>query len=375
VSQQDEKDRIEVFRGLEGVRRRPGMYVGSTTDGSGLRNLVWEVVGNVVDQHLMRAATELRVDVTSDSWVSVRDDGPGIRVDLDRATDRSVLETVFTALHAGATYDDHLPHVHLAAGAQGFGLAPVNALCTRLEVETTRDGVRWAQAYERGEPVTHVRRLGPTSAEGTSIRFQPDPEIFGSIAVDLTAIHEGLQQIAWLNPLLRVFFQDRRLPGRGGLRTWVEDVASKRGELQALYSTHQYADGVFVDLALGWTSDSSASLRSFVNVLETLSGTHVAGLWRGFADYARAAGASTRETARIRKALMPGLVAIVHVGLYAPRFGGPMRAQLESPAAGAAVRRVLQTDLPVAMLADQPLRTLMCDRLGIATATLDGKRS
>jgi DNA gyrase/topoisomerase IV subunit B len=344
------------------------MYVGDTADGSGMHDLIWEVIGNVVDLHLARNATELRMDVAPDGWITVRDDGPGISVAPAQGTTRTVLEDVFTSLHTGPTYDGHTPHVHVSTSLQGFGLAVANALSARLEVETTRDGVRWAQAYERGLPVTAVRRLGATSIEGTSIRFRPDPEIFGAVAVDVTHVRERLQQIAWLNPLLRVMFQDHRLPGRGGLRTWVEQVATARGPFDALYSTHAYSGGVFVDVAVGWASSAEPMIRSFVNVRETLSGTHVIGLWRGFSEYAHRLGTSARGTEAVRTALEPGLVAILHVGLYSPAFGGPTFGHLISPTAGKAVRQVLEADLPIAVQHDARLATLLHGRLGIKPA-------
>jgi DNA gyrase subunit B len=366
VREQDDWQHVEVWKGVEPVRRRPGMYVGDTADGSGLHHMFWEVVGNTVDQHLSRNATELWVEIDAKSWITVRDDGPGIPVDM-LPTDRTVLETVFTQLHTGATYGGHFPHVHVSVGMRGFGLAVVSALSAKLEVETTRDGVRWAQAYARGAPTTGVRRLGPTSIEGTLIRFQPDPEIFSRIDFDLATVTERLQQIAWLNPLLRVFFQERRLSARGGLRSWVEKVATSQGALEALYSTYQYADGVFVDVAIGWNASSETLIRSFVNVQETLSGTHVNGLWRGLADCARRLGASVRGTTNVRKVLEPGLVAILHVGLYAPELGGPMRVHLESPIAGAAVRHILESDLPLAMQRDLRLRAHLHRRLAISS--------
>ncbi|MEO6775310.1 MAG: ATP-binding protein [Kofleriaceae bacterium] len=315
------------------------MYVGSTDDGSGLHHLLWEVVGNVVDLHLARLATELRVDVTDDGWVVVTDDGPGISTDVDPGRKASTLEVVFTTLMAsGPTTPRHTPHVHLTPSLIGVGLCVVNALSTRTEVETTRDGQRWAMAFEQGRVTTPLRSLGPTSVEGTLIRFRPDPQIFTSIELDLDQVRDHLQQVAWLSPLLRVFFQDRRVSGRGGLRGWAEQLAA--GTPDASFSTEQKVDGVYVDLALAWSGDRAPIIHSFVNMQSSRGhGTHVQGVYRAFAAYAKDLGVTSEEfTERIE----PGLIAIIHVGLYDARWGNPRQDQLISPVAGTVVEKVLR---------------------------------
>ena len=183
-------DQIQVITGLQPVRKRPGMYIGNT-DGSGLRNMVWELVDNVIALHMAGHATELRVELGPDTWITVRDDGSGIPTDLipERAphgghpnqthatadAPTSVLEAVFLRLHTCAPYGTHVPYVRGSGGLAGVGLSAVNALSKRLEVETTYRGVRWSQAFERGERATPLRRHGPSSLEGTTIRFQPNP--------------------------------------------------------------------------------------------------------------------------------------------------------------------------------------------------------
>jgi DNA gyrase subunit B len=352
---------IEVLDMIDAVRRRPAMYIGDTRDGSGLRHLVWEVIANVIDEHVARCATELHVEI-ADSWVTVRDDGRGIPVDPVGRDGRSALETIFTTIHCGPTRDGHFPHLHLTLDLRGVGLAPVNALCARLEVETTRDGVRWAQAYERGRPVSDVRRLGPSARDGTCVRFRPDQAIFGETGLDIEALGRRLQELAWLNPLLRVFFQERRLYGRRGVAGWLAAGIDEHGGTPALYATCQQHDNVLVDLALGWRDGNEARIRSFVNMSETMCGTHVNGLWEGLTTWLAKLGVANASAATVRAALAPGLVAILHVGLYAPEFGGPTRTQLESPAAGAAVRSALARDAEW-VARNAPLRDHLLARL------------
>ena len=332
-------DEIQVLSGLGGVRNRPGMYVGNTDDGTGLHHLLWELVGNVVDLHLARLATELHVDVTDDGWVSVRDDGPGISTDVHPCHEATTLEIVFTTLMAsGPTTPRHTPHVHLTPSLMGVGLCVVNALSTRTEVETTRDGKRWAMAFERGEVATPLQDLGATSVEGTLIRFRPDAQIFSSIELDLEHVRDRLQQVAWLTPLLRVFFQERRVNGRGGLRGWAEQHAA--GAAVAMFSTEQMVDDVYVDIALAWRDDGAPVIHSFVNMQSSRDhGTHVEGLYRAFAACAKDLGVTATE---LRKRIEPGLIAIIHVGLYDPRWGNPRKDQLMSPVAADVVAKVLR---------------------------------
>jgi DNA gyrase subunit B len=332
-------DEIQVMQGLEPIRKRPGMYVGDTGDGSGLHHLLWETVGNVVDLHLARLATELHVDVTHDGWVSVSDDGPGIPTDVLPGHGTSTLEVVFTTLmSSGPTSPRHTPHVHLTPSLLGVGLCVVNALSMRTEVETTRDGKRWAMAFEQGRVAAPLRNLGPTSVEGTLIRFRPDPQIFKSIEINLEQVRAHLQQVAWLSPLLRVFFQEHRVYGRGGLRGWAEQIAG--GPPDATFSTEQKVDDVYVDVALAWCGDRAPVIHSFVNMQSSRDhGTHVQGLYRAFAASAQDLGVTSEE---FRERIEPGLIAIIHVGLYDARWGNPRRDQLIGPVAGEVVAKVLR---------------------------------
>ncbi|HTL36314.1 MAG TPA: ATP-binding protein [Kofleriaceae bacterium] len=273
-------DQIQVLKGLEPVRKRPGMYVGGT-DREGLHHLVWEVVGNVIDLHLAGQASELHVSVGPDAWITLRDDGPGVPTSIT-SEGISMLEVVFTRLHAGATYDGHFPHVHLTKNWRGVGLAVVNALSERLEVETTYQGIRWAQAYERGERVSPPRRIGPTTFEGTTIRFRPDPQIFGQVTLDPAAVGARLQQLAWLNPQLRVVWQEQRLRGRGGVLGWAHSIARERGRVVCSHGVVGAEGDVKVDIGLAWNETGPSRIHGFVNMQPTTGGTHVDGLWTAF---------------------------------------------------------------------------------------------
>lgn len=374
MSETDGPGEIRVLKGLEAVRKRPGMYIGGTGV-DGVHDLVWEVVGNTVDLHLHRLATELHVELSKDGWCTVRDDGPGIPIDPVPRTGISVLETIITQLHSGATYDGHSPHVHLTRSLLGYGLVVVNALSTRIEVETTRNGERWAIACERGEVASPLRSLGPPKLLGTTVRFRPDPEIFKRAKLDGERIEARLQQIAWLLPFLRVSFQSERLRSRGGLLGWVDELADRA---VARFAFCRDVDDVRVDLALAWTDGDASDIRCFVNLGETVGGTHVEGLFRGFAMaspmlLALGHGEPSHEVGSLdvspgaidtaRAALEPGLVAIIHVGLLHPRWGHPNKEQLLSPEAGEAVARGIAGELSYAIWRDMELRDFLRARL------------
>jgi DNA gyrase subunit B len=350
---------IEVLDGIDSVRKRPGMYIGDVDDGSGLHHLIWEVVSNVVDQHLARRAAQLGVDVSS-GWVTVEDDGPGIPCRTHRG--QHVLELIFTTLHPGPTRDMHTPHVHLTRTVHGVGLAPVNAVCARLEVETHYEGRVWRAAFERGRVVEPPAVYGPTSRTGTRVRFRPDPTIFSS-AIDDAAVGARLAELAWLYPLLAIRWQGATLPGRGGPPTWIRALASGPLAGDAVVAALRTFDDVQVDVALAWDGDGPARLRSYVNGVRTVSGTHERGLRRGLRKLARKLG-STASSRTVDEQLAPGMIAILHVGLLDPRFGGPCRDHLETPHAAPAVSRAIEDAIEHAIAQTPALRAFLRERLG-----------
>jgi DNA gyrase subunit B len=328
-------DSITVLEGLEPVRKRPGMYVGDVRDGTALHHLVWEVVGNSIDQHLARRARHLRVDV-DERWITVEDDGPGIPIDRT-PSGRSALERVFTTLHPGATWDGHFPHVHIAPSLKGVGVAVVNALSARMEVESRRRGTLHRIAFERGKVTQPLESCGRTSKTGTRVRFQPDPEIFGCTRLDCSRIEARLRELAWLHPLLDLSWQGALLPGREGLTGWVRELAGATRLHEPVLAVTGLHGDVWVDLALAWRDSSvrSVDLRTFVNASPVGSGTHVNGLWQGLA---RALGG---RAGPVRELLEPDMIGIVHVCLLDPRFGSPTRDLLENPEAAQAICAVV----------------------------------
>lgn len=333
-------DSIIVLEGLEPVRRRPGMYIGDVHDGTGLHHMLWEVVANAVDLHLAGKATHLSVRFDGD-WVEVQDDGPGFPLDQPaRHGGRSVAEIVLTTLHCGATYDGHFPHVHLTLAHHGVGLAAVNALSAELELETrTRGGVYRAR-FARGEVVEPLTRVGASDRTGTRMRFRPDPEIFTSVAFDHTVVRERLKEVAYLNPMLTVELDGERFRQRDGIAAWVYDLAAARGAppTQRVRRMSGYRHQVHVDVALTWLDEGPAEVLSFASQAPTIDGRHLRGFWEGL----KRALAPELTSRAFQKRFGPGLVAVVHAGLYDPVFAGPTRERLQSPEAQKAVREIVE---------------------------------
>ncbi len=333
---------IEVLEGLEAVRRRPGMYVGDTSDGSGVHHLLWEVVGNAIDEHLAGHAHHIHVRLEGDT-VTVEDDGRGIPVE-PHPSGRSALEVVMTQLHAGPTRDGHTPHVHIGQSLHGVGLAAVNALSDPLEVIVHRGGRRFAMAFARGDTTSPLRDLGPSDSRGTQITLRPDPTIFGGPGLDPVGIREHLRELAYFNPAVTLGFNGERFHEPRGLAALVLDMAGIRDRSAPVIRLHDQCEDVRIDLAFLWANAQMPRVRSFVCQRATEDGgTHVEGLRQGFS----AAMQTWRpELATLSLDQSPGFVGAVHVGLYDPRFGGPTKACLADDDARRAVRRFVADTLP-----------------------------
>lgn len=357
---------MDEIRGLEVVRRRPGMYVGDVDDGGGLHHLIREVVGNVVDLPLSRLGTELHIDGARTRRSPCATTGRAFR-----STDGApLLEKTCTAVHNGGTFDGHVrqfmsrPPGTRIIGCRSRSVSRSSMRC-RPGSRSRRPARRALDpAFERGNATGELRQLGPAMDEGTSIRFQPDPEIFGSIELDVQQVRERLHQLAWLHPLLRVRFEGERLVARGALPAWAGQLAAERAPVDASFASYGTHDGVFVDVALAWAGSAEPLVRSFVNTQETRRGTHVDGIWRGLLDPFRQCRPFASGIGKMCEAMSPGLVALVQVGLHSPCFGGPTREHLTSPVAGEAVARARASELPDAVWRDKQLRKLLESRLG-----------
>jgi DNA gyrase subunit B len=311
------------------VRKRPGMYIGDADDGTGLYQLLWEVVANALDEHLAGHCRRVEVTLNHDGSVTVRDDGRGIPVAPDESGKRFA-ERVLTELHDTPSRDGHHPHAHVGPG--GAGLFVVNALSARLELETRGAEGAWTQRFERGVAVTPFARRGPAPDRGTTITFLPDGEIFRFVELDYALIKARLDELAALSRGLTFELRDERRLAASLRRP--EGIRALIGrEVTAPLEVHAAVGEIQVDIAVAWTGTAGPShIASFVNLQRTRGGgTHVEGLARALEPGA------AKTSRRARRAVAAGLHAVIHVVVRDARFSGPPKDSLAEPDVAVAV--------------------------------------
>ncbi|MGA9834782.1 MAG: DNA topoisomerase (ATP-hydrolyzing) subunit B [Trebonia sp.] len=367
---------ITVLEGLEAVRKRPGMYIGSTGE-RGLHHLVYEVVDNSVDEALAGYATDIQVTLLADGGVRVNDDGRGIPVDEHPVEHRPAVEVVLTTLHAGGKFGGDSYAV--SGGLHGVGVSVVNALAVRLEVEVRRDGYVWSQTYERGAPVTDLVRGEATDETGTLTTFWPDPLIFETTEWDFETLSRRLQETAFLNRGLRISLTDERpqaiseddedadpaasrsLVGKartvvyqypGGIADFVRYLnASKEPVHSSVIEFGDEADGMSLEVAMQWNASYTESVHTFANVINTAEGgTHEEGFRAALTSvvnrYARDQKLlKEKEPNLTGEDVREGLTAIVSIKLAEPQFEGQTKTKLGNTAAKSFVQTVTNDHL------------------------------
>jgi len=349
---------IYVLEGLEPVRKRPGMYIGSTgTDG--LHHLVWEVVDNSIDEAMGGYAKAITVELLPSGEVAVTDDGRGIPVETHHQTKKSALETVMTTLHAGGKFGGESYKV--SGGLHGVGVSVVNALSKYLRVEVWRDGGAYMQEYERGKPKAKVKKIGTSSAHGTRVVFSPDPTVFTTtLEFNEKRILDHLRQQAYLTKGVRMNILDRRSSPpkfhgfyfEGGLSSFVKFLAHDEKPLQEeIFHAHKEHQHMEVETAFLYTEDIETKELSFANNIYTPDGgMHLTGfrsaLTRSVNAYARAEGYLKEKDENLTSDDMrEGLVAVVSVRLHEPQFEGQTKARLGNPEARTATESVVNDAL------------------------------
>ncbi|MGH8908355.1 MAG: DNA gyrase/topoisomerase IV subunit B [Egibacteraceae bacterium] len=352
---------INVLEGLEAVRKRPGMYVGST-DTRGLHHLVWEVVDNAVDEHLAGFATCIQVTVLADGGVEVADDGRGIPVELHPKERKPAVEVVLTKLHAGGKFDQQAYAV--SGGLHGVGVSVVNALSRVTEVEVARDGKRHTMAFARGKRTRRLEVIGAARGTGTTVRFWPDPQVFDSLDLSADLIATRLRETALLNPGLRIEFTDRRtglqqqFSFRGGLVDFVAELLGGDEPLLAkpvvisrteLFESRQLA----CDVAVNWSAGGfDERVRSYANVIRTPDGgAHEEGFRKAITGTVNRWGQANRAFAKSDPQsltgddLREGMVAVISVKMPDPQFEGQTKGKLGSAIMRRFVERVVNEAL------------------------------
>jgi len=345
-------ENIQVLEGLQAVRKRPGMYIG-TTDVAGLHHMVWEIVDNAIDEAMAGFCKNIDVVIHKDGSCSVDDDGRGIPVDKVAKTGKSALETVLTVLHAGGKFGEGGGY-KVSGGLHGVGSSVVNALSTKLVANVYRDGKVYEQTFKKGDPQGDIEVVGKTEKRGTKIQFWPDPTIFESVILDFTTILNRLRQQAYLTKGVTIRVSDERVEPmsryqfyfEGGIKSYVQHLnKNKEGLSEIVYLEKDATEGM-IEVALQYTSTFNELVFTFANNIHTTEGgMHLTGfrsaLTRTINAYARQFGfLKEKEDNLTAEDVREGLTAVISVKLGNPQFEGQTKSKLGNAEMRTAVENV-----------------------------------
>ncbi|WKC57990.1 DNA topoisomerase (ATP-hydrolyzing) subunit B [Borrelia sp. P9F1] len=357
---------IQVLKGLEAVRKRPGMYIGSVSI-NGLHHLVYEVVDNSIDEALAGFCNKIEVVINSDSSITVNDNGRGIPTDIHEEEGISALELVLTRLHSGGKFNKGTYKV--SGGLHGVGISVVNALSSFLEVFVHRDGKVFRQTFSRGIPTSEVEVVGESFSRGTKVTFLADCEVFETLEYSFEILSKRLKELAFLNDKIRISIEDRRLGEEkfkefyfeGGIKAFVDYLTNNSRNIQSEpYFIEGTFDEVVVDVGLKWTEGYSENILSFVNNINTREGgTHVAGFRSGLFKAMNEAFKGMKISKKDIPALTlddfkEGLTAVISIKVPEPQFEGQTKGKLGNSYVRKIVETIVQNGL-LGVISDNPL--------------------